>query len=116
MSACLAAMQKFSEILNTLENTDHVQAVTLFDAAGQQVARIDNVPGSSGSVRVYYHLAKQWGVINTAAAEAGLQLYAEHTEDARTNPGKHPNIDLLLRLLENAESLQVKLVLNPPIS
>jgi hypothetical protein len=103
-------MQKFSEILPTLENTDHVLAVELFDASGQQVARIDNVPGSSGSVRVYCHLAKQWGVINAEAARAGLQLYAEHTEDARANPGKHPNIDRLLALQENAGSLQVKLV------
>lgn len=107
-------MQKFSEILTTLENTDHLLAVELFDVVGQPVARIDNVPGSSGSVRVYSHLAKQWGEINAEAAKAGLQLYAEHTEDARTNPGKHPNIDRLLRLLENTQSLQVKLVLKSP--
>lgn len=109
-------MQKFSEILTTLENVDHVQAVELFDADGQQVARIDNVPGSSGSVRVYCHLAKQWGAINTEAAQAGLQLYAEHTEDARANPGKHPNIDRLLQLLEQSSSLQVKLVLKSPVA
>jgi hypothetical protein len=30
-----------------------------------------------------------------------LQLYAEHTADARLHPGKHPNIDRLLAIAED---------------
>ena len=37
------------------------------------------------------------------------EVFAEHTADARTNPGKHPNIDRLLAIAENgAEALRVK--------
>jgi hypothetical protein len=42
------------------------------------------------------------------AARKGLELYAEHTVDARQNPGKHPNIDRLLALAEGGELLRVK--------
>jgi hypothetical protein len=35
-------------------------------------------------------------------------LYAEHTDDARANPGKHPNIDRLLALIESGARLSVK--------
>jgi hypothetical protein len=43
-------------------------------------------------------LLTKYGVINAAAAAEGLALYAEHTQDARQNPGKHPNIDRLLAI------------------
>ena len=43
------------------------------------------------------------------AAKQGLEVFAEHTVDARTHPGKHPNIDRLLAIAESgAETLRVK--------
>ena len=48
--------------------------------------------------------------ISPEAAKKGLELYAEHTEDARANPGKHPNIDRLIGLIERGETLRVKQV------
>jgi hypothetical protein len=62
------------------------------------VALIENRPGSAGSVRVYAWLAQRFGRIDQDAAVEGLRLYAEHSEDARQHPGKHPNIDRLLEL------------------
>ena len=43
-----------------------------------------------------------------SAATQGIELYAEHSEDARLNPGKHPNIDRLIGLVERGETLRVK--------
>jgi hypothetical protein len=37
-----------------------------------------------------------------------LELYAEHTEDARQHQGKHPNIDRLIGLIDENETLRVK--------
>ena len=42
------------------------------------------------------------------AATQGIEIYAEHSEDARLNPGKHPNIDRLIGLVERGETLRVK--------
>jgi hypothetical protein len=67
----------------------------LFDAQDTEVAGIENAPGTAGSFRVYAYLAGKYGAISADAAEEALSIYAEHTEDARLNPGKHPNIDRL---------------------
>lgn len=105
-------MKKFSDILPTLENTDHLQRIELFDEDGNPVGIIENRPGSQGSVKLYHHLWKKWGSITVDAAKEGLKLYAEHTEDAEINPGKHPNIDRLVSLIEDRKSLSVKVVPN----
>jgi hypothetical protein len=38
------------------------------------------------------------GVLDAIAASSALELYAEAVDDAVENPGKHPTIDLLLRV------------------
>ena len=48
------------------------------------------------------------GKIDVAAAQEGLELYAEHAEDAELNPGKHPNIDRLYDVIAEDSSLQVR--------
>lgn len=79
----------------------------LFDEQGREVAVIENAPGTAGSFRVYAYLAGRHGAINGAAVQDGLSIYAEHTEDARLNPGKHPNIDRLFEVLRTGTALQV---------
>ena len=59
---------------------------------------------------MYTALAAKHGSINPAAATEGVAIYAEHTADARANPGKHPNIDRLLAITTEAQSLQVNLI------
>jgi hypothetical protein len=54
---------------------------------------------------VYNHLGQIYGAITAEAARKGLELYAEHADDARQNPGKHPNIDRLLALVADGKSL-----------
>lgn len=102
-------MNKFSEILATLENADQVQRITLFNQDGSAAGVIENKPGSSGSIKVYHHLYKKFGSLNVAAAKQGLVLYAEHTQDARDNPGKHPNIDRLFVVIAGNAALTVEI-------
>lgn len=107
---------QFAEILATLPTIDHLAAIELF-ALDTLFARIENKPGSAGSVRVYHALFQEFGEINRAAAEKGLMIYAEHTADAIAFPGKHPNIDRLLDLTkaspasDTIQVLSVKLIL-----
>ena len=56
-------------------------------------------------MKVYHHLLKKHGSINKEAAKEGLKIYAEHTQDAEDNPGKHPNIDRLFGVIETGEML-----------
>jgi hypothetical protein len=98
----------FAENLKKLPGVSHLAALLLLDADGQEIARIENKPGSAGSVAVYNHLAQTYGLLTPEAARKGLEIYAEHTEDARQNPGKHPNIDRLLAISEGAPTLRIK--------
>ncbi|KAF8059409.1 hypothetical protein HT031_005214 [Scenedesmus sp. PABB004] len=62
---------------------------------------IPNAPGKAASARIYSHLAGAHGGRLTAAAAAeGLALYGEYVAEAREVPGSHPNIDVLLEVLE----------------
>ena len=103
-------MKKFSDILPTLENIDHLQCIELLDAEGEIVGIIENKPGSQGSLKVYHALWKKWGCINAKAAKEGLALYAEHADDAKVNPGKHPNVDRLLNVIRTNSTLSVETV------
>ena len=103
-------MKKFSENLASLENSEHIQKIELSTANGENAGVIENKPGSQGSVKVYHQLFKKWGSINKLAAKDGLKIYAEHTQDAEENPGKHPNIDRLLEVIETGDTLTVSIV------
>ncbi|MDY0055951.1 MAG: DUF2322 family protein [Methyloversatilis sp.] len=104
----------FAETLKTLPGVSHLSALQLLDAAGEVVATIENKPGQAGSLAVYNHLAQLHGAITPDAAKQGLDIYAEHTVDAQANPGKHPNIDRLIALIENGQTLRVKQVFAQP--
>ncbi len=97
----------FAENLKPLPKVSHLAALQLF-AGDEWVATIENKPGQAGSLAVYNHLAQLFGAITPEAAKKGLELYAEIAIDARANPGKHGNIDRLLKLLEEPRTLRVK--------
>ena len=88
----------FADNLKQLPRISHLAAIQLIDSDGTVAATIENKSGQAGSLSVYNHLAQIYGAITAEAAHKGLELYAEHTDDARQNPGKHPNIDRLLAL------------------
>ncbi len=100
----------FSDHLKQLPTVSHLAGLQLIDATGAVVATIENKPGQAGSLAVYASLADASGVINAQAASRGLDIYAEHTVDARANPGKHPNIDRLITLIAEGGQWQVKLL------
>ena len=101
-------MSEFAANLKKLPGISHLAALNLLDAEGNVVDVIENKAGSQGSLAVYNHLAQTYGAITPEAAKKGLELYAEHADDARANPGKHPNIDRLLTLLAERRTLRVK--------
>ena len=101
-------MSSFAENLKKLPGISHLAAINLLDGAGNVVASIDNKAGSQGSLAVYNHLAQTYGAITAEAAKKGLELFAEHTEDARAHAGKHVNIDRLLDIAATGKTLRAK--------
>ncbi len=99
----------FADNLKQLPRISHLTAIQLLDGDSTVVATIENKPGHAGSLSIYNHLGQIYGAITAEAARKGLELYAEHTDDARQNPGKHPNIDRLLNMVaEEHGTLRLK--------
>jgi hypothetical protein len=97
----------FADNLKKMPGVAHLEAVRLLDGE-ELVAVIEHKSGQVGSLTLYNHLAQIYGAITPEAARAGLELFAEHTEDARANPGKHPNVDRLLEISQGGGTLRVK--------
>ena len=98
----------FKEILETLPTIDHLTGLNVMD--GEMIIHnIPAIPGKLGSLRLYNALAEKFnGKLNRTSAQQGVEWFAEHVEDAKVNPGKHPNIDLLFKVID--ENLNLTLI------
>ena len=101
-------MSQFAANLKKLPGFPDLPAINLLDPDGNAYGVIENKAGSQGSLAVYNHLAQTYGAITPDAARKGLELFAEHADDARLHPGKHPNIDPLLGLVKEKKTLRIK--------
>jgi len=100
----------FKDNLAQLPPIDGVRRIDLTDAAGAVVASIPNEPGKQGSLAVYFYLHQCFGALDARAAEHGLQVFAEHTADARNHPGAHSNVDRLLAIAAGGDALGIAVV------
>tara|TARA_Y100000310_G_scaffold338650_1_gene428908 strand:- start:1303 stop:1641 length:339 start_codon:yes stop_codon:yes gene_type:complete len=101
-------IKSFQEVLAGLDPVDDLDGLDL-SVDGENVGKIPNSPGKTGSLAVYAHLVgHKDGVIGTKEAAYGLELFAEHTKDAEMHPGKHPNIDRLREIIIGAPDLDVQ--------
>ncbi len=100
----------FKENLQLLPSIDRLARVDLFDPNGTIVASIKNQPGKQGSLAVYQYLHENFGAINANAAAHDLTIFAEHTSDAKNRPGAHPNIEILLNIIDGGPSLVARLI------
>jgi hypothetical protein len=100
----------FKDNLQQLPPIDGVARVDLIDADGAVVASIENRPGQQGSLAVYLYLKQSFGQLDDKAATHGLDVFAEHTPDARNRPGAHPNIDRLIEIAAGAGPLRIEVV------
>lgn len=100
----------FKENLALLPPIDGVARIDLLDAAGVVVASMENKPGKQGALAVYQYLLQVFGSVHAEAAAHGLEVFAEHTADAKIHPGAHPNIDRLFDIVEGAAPLTIAVV------
>ena len=89
----------FKDILETLPSIEHLTGLDVLK--GETVIHhIPAAPGKLGSLRLYNALAEKFnGKLDRISAQQGIEWFAEHVEDAKQNPGKHPNIDLLFKVV-----------------
>lgn len=100
----------FKDNLAVLPSIEGVVRLDLIEDDGTVVASIENQPGKQGSLAVYQYLLAEFGALDANAAIHGLEVFAEHTEDARNRPGAHPNIDRLLEIAGGAPTLRIEII------
>ena len=99
----------FKDNLEQFPPVDIVERIDITQGDKPQ-GSILNVDGQRGSLALYYYLYKTMGELDVYAARRGLELYAEHTADARANPGKHPNIDRLILIEATHKPMEMKVI------
>ncbi|MDR5782714.1 DUF2322 family protein [Caballeronia sp. LZ065] len=100
----------FKDNLAQLPAIDGIERLDLVNGAGNVVASIENKPGKQGSLAVYHYLQQAFGTLDARAAEHALAVFAEHTADARSRPGAHPNVDRLVAIVEGGEALRIDVI------
>lgn len=100
----------FKDNLQKLPGIEGVQRIDLRDSEGAVVASIENQPGKQGSLAVYNYLRQVCDILDAKAAEHGLLVFGEHTEDARNRPGAHPNVDRLIAIADGGAPLTIDVV------
>ena len=110
MPATIQPSGLFKDNLAQLPPFAGIARIDLLDAAETVAASIENQPGKQGSLAVYAYLGQAFGKLDAAAAEHGLEVFAEHTADARERPGAHPNVDRLLEIAAGAAELKIEII------
>lgn len=100
----------FKDNLQLLPSIEGLARIELMDEAGAVVATIENQPGKQGSLAVYQYLQQSFGALNAEAASHGMDVFGEHTADAKARPGAHPNIDRLIEIVEGGAPLSINLI------
>lgn len=99
---------QFKDYLTTFPSIDHLSGLEIKNNQGDVIHTIPAIEGKLGSLKLYYALFTQFGKnLTTDAAQQGVVWFAEHVEDAKQHPGKHPNIDLLLSIIEQNSTLEL---------
>lgn len=100
---------QFKDYLATFADISHLSGLEVRDSTGNVVHTIPAIEGKLGSLKLYNALAEKFdNQLNLESAEQGLTWFAEHVEDAKQNVGKHPNIDLLFKVIEQNQPLTLK--------
>ena len=95
----------FDEILDQLPAIDHLTGLNV-KCGDEIVWHIPAAPGKLGSLRLYHALAEKFNSrLDRTSAQQGIVWFAEHVQDAKAHPGKHPNIDLLFKVIAEDQCL-----------
>ncbi|OOF83794.1 hypothetical protein BKG92_02090 [Rodentibacter ratti] len=102
----------FKDILDTLPSVEHLTGLNV-KQNNEIIHNIPAIAGKLGSLRLYNALSEKFnGKLDRTSALQGIEWFAEHVEDAKENPGKHPNIDLLFKVIDEDLVLELEVLKN----
>lgn len=100
---------QFKDYLATFPSIEHLSELQVLNEKGEVIHQIPAVEGKLGSLKLYNALSEKFNQqLNIETAQQGIIWFAEHVEDAKQNKGKHPNIDLLFKVVEEQQQFSLK--------
>ncbi len=88
----------FKDNLAVLKSAEKIEKIDVIKKS-KVIGTIQNIEGKAGSLKVYANLIDfDNGNLDYDLAQKGLEIFAEIKDEAISNPGMHPNIDLLLNV------------------
>lgn len=103
---------QFKDFLATFPEIEQLSGLDIIDETGTIIHHIPAIEGKLGSLKLYNALAEHFSnQLNKVSAEKGLEWFAEHVDDAKQHPQKHPNIDLLFDVIAKDVQYQLKPIL-----
>lgn len=94
--------KQFGSGFNELMSTEHISSLILSLKNSNTRITLDNIPGKQASVKILYNIATD-ATITEEQAQHGLLLYGDYTEEEKQQPGSHPNIRLLMDIIQHQE-------------
>ena len=88
---------QFKDYLAIFPTIEHLAGLEVKNSMGEVIHTIPAIEGKLGSLKLYHALIAKF---TATAAQQGLEWFAEHVEDAKLHQGKHPNIDLLFKVID----------------
>jgi len=100
----------FNDRVNALNlNVDALQEVRVHLPSGPHI--IPNQEGKKASLQIYSAITTNDGYISVNEAKKGLSIFGDELRnEARINPGKHPNIDILENIVSSDSKLRVDVI------
>lgn len=104
----MSKKNNFSTDYYYLPSTDHIKRLTLKNAHSGETTILENKPGKHASVKILFNIANTNNLrISSREAQNGLLLFGDYVIEEKQHPGAHPNIRLLMDIIENKEAWSV---------
>ncbi len=104
----MANTKLFGEGFHSLPDSSHIKTLELINTQNQKSIVLENIPGKKASVKILSAIAADNdNVINKEAAAMGLALFGEYTDEERQTPNSHPNIRLLIEIIDGDQRWDV---------
>jgi hypothetical protein len=100
----MTKQKSFGTDFVNLPDTSHLKSISLSDMNSSAFLRVDNIPGKQASVKILYAISQANDFkISSKQASTGITLFGDYTEEEIQRPDSHPNIRLLLNIIEKDE-------------
>ena len=101
----MANTKQFGEGFHSLPDSSHINTLELINTQNHKSVVLENIPGKKASVKILHAIAADNdNKINKQAAAMGLALFGEYTDEERQTPNSHPNIRLLIEIIDGDQS------------